>query len=356
MQERYAVTAIANAGAGESRPVGPEADFISVRIERPIAPFHDLVALARLVQLIRKSRFVAVQSLTPKAGLLAMLASLVSRVPVRVHMFTGQVWVTRRGAARWILKLMDRVIAKCATHILVDSPSQRDFLISQGIVSAGKSRVLGKGSVSGVDASRFRPNAGTRRAVHEQLGFHDDQVVFLYLGRLNRDKGVLDLAAAFARAVAAVHDARLLVVGPDEGGIRIRMEAILGGAAVYARFVTYTDCPEDYMAAADVLCLPSYREGFGVTVIEAAACGIPSIGSRIYGVTDAIEENSTGLLFEAGDVEGLASGLIRLATNPTLRRSLGSRARERALRDFGSEFIVAEFQRFLASAIGPTRR
>ncbi len=356
MQEKYEVTAIANVASGEPRPVGPEIDFISLPIKRRISPLGDLVALARLVRVIRRSRFAAVQSLTPKAGLLAMLAGFLSRVPVRVHTFTGQVWVTRRGAARWFLKLMDRVVAGCATHVLVDSPSQRDFLIAEGVVSAKKSRVLGRGSVIGVDALRFRPDIEARKAVHERLGLHGDAVVFLYLGRLTRDKGVLDLAAAFVRAVAGGHDVRLLVVGPDEDGIRTRMEEVLGAAATHARFVDYTDHPEGYMAAADVSCLPSYREGFGVTVIEAAACGIPSIGSRIYGVTDAIEEGATGLLFEAGNVEDLARCMVRLATDPALRHALGRRARERVLRDFRTESIVGELQRFLASAIGPTRR
>jgi glycosyltransferase involved in cell wall biosynthesis len=145
-------------------------------------------------------------------------------------------------------------------------------------------------------------------------------------------------------------------VGPDEEGIRAQMKSALGPAVAYARFLDYTEHPENYMAAADVFCLPSYREGFGVTVIEAAACGVPSIGSRIYGITDAIEEGATGLLFEAGNVEELARCMVHLATDPELRRTLGSRARERVLRDFRAEFIAGELQRFFASAIGPTPR
>jgi glycosyltransferase involved in cell wall biosynthesis len=356
MQATYQVTAVANAAGGEPRPVGPGVVFISIPIGRRISPLSDLIALARLVRLIRRSRFTAIQSLMPKAGLLAMLAGFLTRVPVRVHIFTGQVWVTRRGAARRFFKLMDRVTAACATHVLVDSPSQRDFLIAEGVVSAEKSRVLGKGSVSGVDASRFRPNPEARKAVRERLGLPGDAVVFLYLGRLTRDKGVLDLAAAFARVATAGRDLRLLVVGPDEDGLRSRMEEALGAAVARACFVGYTDRAEEYMTAADVSCLPSYREGFGVTVIEAAACGIPSIGSRIYGVTDAIEEGTTGLMFEAGKVEDLARCMVRLATDSALRRALGARARERALRDFRAESLVGDLQRYLASAIGPARR
>jgi glycosyltransferase involved in cell wall biosynthesis len=356
LQASYEVTAVANANSDEPRPVGPDTGFVAIPIERRASPLRDLVALGRLVRLIRQSHFAAIQSITTKAGLLAMLAGFLARVPVRVHTCTGQLWVTRRGAARWFLKLVDRVIAGLATHLLVDSPSQRDFLIAQGMVTAEKSCVLGKGSLSGVDPSRFRPDLKAGKAVRERLGMHGDAAVFLYLGRLTRDKGVLDLAAAFVHVVAAVRRARLLVVGPDEEGIRAQMKSALGPAVAYARFLDYTEHPENYMAAADVFCLPSYREGFGVTVIEAAACGVPSIGSRIYGITDAIEEGATGLLFEAGNVEELARCMVHLATDPELRRTLGSRARERVLRDFRAEFIAGELQRFFASAIGPTPR
>lgn len=356
MRERYAVTVVANAGDTGSRPVGPEIEFVSLPIERRIAPLRDLAALTRLAWLFRRSRFAAVQSVTPKAGLLTMLAGFLTHVPVRVHIFTGQVWVTRRGVARAFLKAMDRVIASCATHVLADSPSQRDFLIAEGVVSAQKSRVLGRGSICGVDASRFRPDVGARKAVRERLGLDSGAVVFLYLGRLNRDKGMLDLAAAFAHVAAAAHDARLLIVGPDEDGSRPRMEACLGPACARTRFVGYTDRPEDYIAAADVFCLPSYREGFGTTVIEAAACGIPSIGSRIYGVIDAIEDGTTGLLVEAGDIAGLTRCMTRLVAEPELRRALGERARARALRDFRAESIATELQRFYAAVIDATGR
>jgi glycosyltransferase involved in cell wall biosynthesis len=179
--------------------------------------------------------------------------------------------------------------------------------------------------------------------------------VFLYLGRLKRDKGLLDLASAFGRAAAGRPELRLLVVGPDEDGIRGPMDRAAGAASSLARFVSYTDRPEDYMAAADVFCLPSYREGFGTTVIEAAAAGIPSIGSRIYGVVDAIEENVTGLLFTPGAVEELADCMLRVARDPELRGILGARARERVLRDFRADSITAELVGYYAAAIGRTK-
>ena len=349
----YDVTVAVNTGnPAFLATLGLKAELQSIAIERKIAPWRDLQALMALYRLFRRRRFELVHSVSPKAGLLAMLAGRLARVPVRIHTFTGQVWVTRRGYARGWLKLMDRLIAVFATHVLIDSPTQREFLLAQRVVSAEKSRVLGKGSVSGVDASRFRPDPQARAAVRQKLGYRDGDVVFLFLGRLNRDKGVIDLAQAFARIAATAQNARLLVIGPDEDGIQSLMQASLANAAAQARYVPYTDRPEDYMAAADVFCLPSYREGFGTTIIEAAAAGIPAIGSRIYGITDAIDDGTTGLLFDPGDIGQLADAMLRLVSNELLRREMGERARARALRDFPAGAITAELMRFYASAIG----
>ena len=352
LREHYAVTVVANVDARGTMPVGPGVEVISVPIERRIAPVRDLAALACLARLFLRSRFAAVQSVTPKAGLLTMVAGLLARVPVRIHFFTGQVWVTRKGAARWLLKLMDRIIANCATHVLVDSPSQRDFLIAERVVRADRSRVLGKGSISGVDAARFKPDPGARARLRAHFGLGEDSVVFVYLGRLNRDKGVLDLAAAFARVAAPDGRLHLLFVGPDEDGMRAALQRELGAAAPRARFVGDTDRPEEYLAASDVFCLPSYREGFGSTIIEAAACGLPAIGSRIYGVTDAIDDGASGLLFEPRCVEALADCMSRLARDPDLRKIMGERAREKALRDFPAGAVAAELARFYVQAIG----
>ena len=332
---RYDVTLVVNtSNPGFLTALGLTAKLQPIAMVREIAPWRDARALLALYSLFRRERFDLVHSVSPKAGLLSMLAGFMARVPVRIHTFTGQVWVTRKGCARWFLKLMDRLIVLFATHVLVDSPSQREFLLAQRVVSAEKSLVLGKGSIAGVDASRFKPDLQGRAALRSQLGYRDDDVVMLYLGRLNRDKGVLDLAQAFARVVAATPSARLLVVGPDEGGTCAMMQAALGKAAERARFVSYTDRPQDYMAACDVFCLPSYREGFGTAIIEAAACGVPAIASRIYGITDAVVNEVTGILHPAGDIAALGAAMARLAQNAPRRRAMGEAARQRVLAEF----------------------
>jgi glycosyltransferase involved in cell wall biosynthesis len=325
-RERFEVKAIANAKAGAD--IGIE--VLQVGIERQISVLADLRALFTLVGVFRREKFDVVHSVTPKAGLLAALAGAVTGVPVRIHTFTGQVWATRRGAMRLLLKRLDRLTASLATHVLADSASQRDFMIAEGVVAADKVSVLGQGSVNGVDAQRFHPDEGTRAAVRAEHGVPAGAPLFLYLGRLSRDKGLLDLAQAFA----AQESGWLLLVGPDEEGLAPQIRAAAGAAAGRLRLAGYTDQPERYMAAADVFVLPSYREGFGSVVLEAAAAGVPAIANRIYGLTDAVVEGETGLLVPPRDVPALARAMRELALDSSRRQALGRAARERALRDF----------------------
>ncbi|PKO82906.1 MAG: glycosyltransferase family 1 protein [Betaproteobacteria bacterium HGW-Betaproteobacteria-11] len=326
------------------------ARVIPVRIRRRIAPLADLAALLRLFVLFRRERYAAVSSVTPKAGMLALLAATMARVPRRIHIFTGQVWATRTGWKRLLLKAADRLMAHLATHVLADSPSQRDFLIAEGIVAAEKIQVLGEGSICGVDGMRFHPDDRIRTDIRLSLGIPQNAVAFLFLGRLNRDKGVLDLAEAFARLDDPA--AWLLVVGPDEASLRGEMESRLGAALSRARFIGYTDRPEGFMAAADVFCLPSYREGFGMVVIEAAAAGIPAIASRIYGVTDAVADGVTGLLHQPGDVEEILWGMSVLTRDAPRRIALGLAARERVLRLFSGDAVTQVWVRFYERLLG----
>jgi glycosyltransferase involved in cell wall biosynthesis len=317
----------------------PLKDLPGVRIEpvaipRKIDPLRDLAAFQALARLYRERRYDLVHSFAPKAGLLSTWAGSLAGVRARLHTYTGQVWASRKGPTRALLRAADRSIARRATHLFADSASQRDFLADEGIVAAERCEVLGSGSVNGVDPGRFKPDAAARDAVRAELGIQAQAPVALFIGRVTRDKGVLDLAQAFASLPA---DAVLLLVGPDEDGLGGEVRRLCGDRA---RIVGYTPAPERYLAAAELLCLPSYREGFGSVVIEAAAMGLPAVGSRIYGVQDAIVDGKTGLLFEAGKVDDLASKLRRLMGDAALRQHMGLAARERALAEFSEDRLV----------------
>lgn len=347
---KYDVYVALNINPGDSLSgLEDRVTILPVAIERKIAPWRDLRALWQILVLFRRHRFKLVHSVTPKAGLLAMLAAFLTGVDIRIHTFTGQVWATRHGAARLLLKSMDKLIALLSTFALADSPSQRQFLLDEGVVTASGSGVLVHGSISGVDTIRFRPDSQARERLREELKVAEADTLFLFLGRLNRDKGVLDLANAFS-GMDNEH-VHLLFVGPDEGELGQQLRRLTEGCEKRVHFVGYAEKPEEYMAAADVLCLPSYREGFGNVVIEAAAVGIPAIGSRIYGVEDAIQEHVSGSLFTARDVAGLREAMRHMVDDSERRLQLGRQARERAIRDFSSDRLAAAWLEFYQARI-----
>lgn len=331
---------------------GVAGGLLSVKIARQISPIEDFFALLSLIGHFRRGNFDAVFSVTPKAGLLSMLAGVIAGVPIRIHVFTGQVWVTRRGAMRLLLKSLDRLTAYFATDVLADSESQRQFLIAEGVVSSRKSRVLASGSISGVNLQRFRADRSARTEIRSELGIGENEVLLLFLGRLNRDKGVLDLADAFRGIATRSPVVHLLYVGPDEGGMREAVSATCRDFAARLHFVDYTSVPEKYMAAADVFCLPSYREGFGSVVIEAAAVGVPAIASRIYGLTDAVLEGVTGLLHHPGNVSELADALLRMTESSELRRQYADAALARVVEEFAAERLTNALLEYIELRVG----
>lgn len=342
LRRDFEITVYVNTGdMGVVPDVPPEVKVVHLPLRRNISPFADLAALLRLWRILRRESFDLVFSLNPKSGLLAMAAAFITRVPLRVHCFTGQVWATRRGFWRWFLKGMDRLLAACATHLLADSASQRQYLIEQEIVAAEKIEVLANGSMAGVDVERFRPDENARRQVRSRFGIEEDACCLLYVGRLKRDKGIPDLIEAFNRLRSRFPNLHLLLVGPDEEGF----DSLVRDVPQIHR-VGYTQAVEDYMAAADIFCLPSYREGFGLVLIEAGAVGLPVVASRIYGITDAVAEGETGLLHEPGNVDDLVRKIETLIEDASLRKALGEAGRHRAVGMFGAEVVTAAMAEF----------
>ena len=331
-----------------SNPHGSEllsnlnAHFIPLAFERNPSPWRDFCCLLQLIILFRQKRYDLVQSITPKAGLLTMLASWIVRVPVRIHTFTGQVWVAKQGWKRSALKIFDKLIVLFATNILVDSPSQRDFLVSEGVLLQSNSVVIGHGSICGVDSNRFHPDAHVRALVREDLGIGLNQKVILFLGRLNRDKGILDLAEAFTRIASKDSNVVLLLVGPEEDVSFLEIQEICVRQRERLHWVGFTPEPERYMAVSDIFCLPSYREGFGQVIIEAGASGLPVVASRIYGITDAVEDGKTGLLFPPRDIFELTHNLLTLIEDNKLCKKMGDAARIRAQSLFSNQKIADE--------------
>ena len=347
LAQQYDVTLIANGMEQDvASMLGEHVRFIHVDIARKVSLWFDLVALFQLFCIFHKEHFDVVHSITPKAGLLGMLAAFSTGVSHRVHTFTGQVWANKKGMARWGLKAIDYIIAIFATRLLADSLSQRQFLITQHVVKKDKIVVLGNGSACGVDIKRFKPNLAMRRQVRSSLAIPDNAIVYLFLGRLNKDKGILDLAHAFSDLAGNLTDIHLLVVGPDEGGMDKALELILFKYKFLFHRIGYTNKPEDYMASADVICLPSYREGFGSAIIEAAAVGVPAVASNIYGLVDAVENGETGILHAPKNIQEISVALLTLAENNALRMRMSEQAMLRARELFDENIVVTAMVKY----------
>jgi len=353
LSEYYDITLLCSGDGHELKDMlNDRVVFQSIAIERKIKLVADLLALLALLRVFRQKKFDCVHSLMPKAGLLAMLAAWLTRVPVRIHIFTGQVWFAKSGIPRAVLKWMDRIVAACATHLMADSPSQSDFLVAEKVVPRAKITVLGQGSISGVDVGRFQFDADARRRMRAELGIASDAIVFLFLARLTRVKGILNLSKAFAGIEAQMPRAQLLIVGPDEEQLTPLLEQEWAGCAQKIHRVNYTNQPERYMSAADIFCLPSYLEGFSSATIQAAGVGLPAIVSHIYGLTDAVKGGVTGIFHEAGDIAQMQNAMHLLYADENLRQQMGAAAQRRAYQDFSQEVIVEAMRDYYQQVIG----
>jgi glycosyltransferase involved in cell wall biosynthesis len=243
------------------------------------------------------------------------------------------------------LKSADRVTAQQATELLVDSSSQLAFLVDERVVDPRKARVLASGSTCGVDTDRFAPDPAARETTRSELGIAEDDVVITFLGRLNRDKGVLDLAAAVAK-LRPKPRTWLVMAGGDEEGLIGQIHEELAPGTIKLRYLGHIASPERILQASDIFCLPSYREGFPMSVIEAASCGVPAVASQVYGLTDAVVPHETGLLFPARSVPRLASCLDTLARDRNLRNTMGAAARARVLKEFRQQRLTEALDDF----------
>ena len=329
----------------------PCKEFYSLQIERKFSPVKDLKALRKLYKYFKANKFVAVHSVTPKAGLLTALAGWRARVPVRIHIFTGQVWATRKGLMRWLLKAIDKIIIRLDTHILVDGKSQRAFLEKEGVLKKGQATVFGEGSISGVDTDRFTPNADVRKEIRQNLGIKDDALVYLFMGRLNCDKGIGELLEAYDRLVSEAGNVFLLLVGWNEGDYLSRLSQYPHINGTNFHYYGSTPEPETVLNAGDVFVLPTYREGFGTSVLEAACIGLPSITSDAYGVLDSVVEGETGLRCKVGDAQCLFNRMKYFNEHRDAVKEMGRNGRDRVLKDFTGEKLTACWVEFYGSLI-----
>lgn len=341
LAKEYDVYLVANLESASGFTLDGLSGVQNVAIVRNISIGKDCKAVLDLASYFRKMKFDAVHSVTPKAGLVTALAARLAGIKHRIHIFTGQVWATRSGMMRILLKSIDKLIATCNNHILVDGESQRQFLVSEGVVSDRKSRVLGAGSICGANTVRFTPEENVRVKERAHMNIPTDKIVFTFMGRLNRDKGIFELLSAFNELATTSPNAFLLIFGRDEENClsKINEYPNIHGGENFLYFGP-TSTPQLSLQAADVFCLPSYREGFGMSVIEASCLGLPVICSDAYGLADTMVDNETGLRCKVADIPTLVKDMKYFYDNADERQRMGENGRKRVLELFTGEKIV----------------
>ena len=309
-------------------------------IGRKISVFKDIVSLIKTYLFLKKNKFDAIHSITPKAGLISMIAGILSKTPIRIHTFTGQVWANKSGISREVLKQIDILISTCSTHILVDGKSQREFLINNKIIDQNTT-VLANGSISGVSLKRFEQSETVRKSIRNKLGLKDNDWVFMFLGRITYDKGITDLLNAFT-AIKENYNQKLIIVGPDEEGII----SSLTKREKNIIYMPFTDKPEEILQACDTFCLPSYREGFGLSVLEASALSKPIICSNIYGLKDTVIENKTGVKHIVKNINSIQEKLIFALENKDLMKEMGLNGGKYVQEKFSQEIVIKEWIKY----------
>lgn len=335
----YEIVSVSSPGENLSRLREMGVNTIEVPMERHISPLKDLKSLITLISVFCKEKPYMVHSMTPKAGMLCMLAAFITRVPRRVHTFTGLVWPTAIGLKRKILMTTDWLTCVCATHVIPEGKGVMNDL--QNHITKKPMKVLGYGNVRGVDMERF-----SRRPEVEKLAKEikkEGIFTFIFVGRIVGDKGINELVLAFTDLHKKYDNIRLLLVGKFEQNLDPlkpeTLKIINENPGIELLGPKYGDDLLACYAASDFFVFPSYREGFPNTVMEAGAMGLPSIVTDINGSREIITDGKNGVIIPSKNTEALYQAMEEMITNTDKTKEYADNAREMIASRFERSFV-----------------
>lgn len=325
---------------------------IDLEMQRPISPLKDMISLWKLYRLFRKERPLIVHSITPKAGLLSMIAAKMACVPIRMHTFTGLIFPTRKGLNKEILILMDKLLCKCATNIYPEGQGVKNDLVKYKITSKTLD-IIANGNVNGIDLEYFsKKNISAEESIKlkSNLGITEKDFVFIFVGRLVGDKGINELVSAFQK-IEKEKAVKLLLVGSQEDDLDpLQKETLLqiqSNPNILA--VGHQTDIRPFLAISDVLIFPSYREGFPNVVLQAGAMELPSIVSDINGCNEIILDKRNGLIVPAKNAQALHDSMKIVYENSVLFHEMKKNARPMIVDRYEQEVvwnaILAEYQK-----------
>ena len=316
---------------------------ISVTFERQIAPFKDIVSVFKLYKVLKKEKPFIIHSITPKAGLLSMIAGYFANVPIRMHTFTGLVFPTRTGLMQQLLIAMDKILCRFATHIYPEGNGVKNDLINYKITNKPL-KIIANGNVNGINCEYFNANhfcETTIQNLKAELKIEPTDFVFIFVGRLVKDKGINELIAAFARFSETNKHVKLLLVGPFEQHLNpindITVHQINTNKNIIS--VGYQNDVRPYFAIANALVFPSYREGFPNVVLQAGAMNLPSIVTDINGCNEIITHNFNGLIIEAKNESAIFEAMKILFFDSELVAKLKNNSRKVILENFEQQLV-----------------
>lgn len=317
---------------------------VLVHMTRAITPWQDLVSLWKLYRLFRKERPDIIHSHTPKAGLLAMIAGWMAGVKVRIHTIAGLRYTTATGISRKVMIAMEKLTGRMATQVWPNSRSLYEYIVDNKLVKANKLSIIGKGSSNGIDLQRFSRSSLTEEGLQKtrEIIAYDPQLFYIVaIGRVVKDKGIAELANAFARSYKNSPRLRLILVGGFEDHLDPLDADTLQLVKSHPGIILagWHDEVEYFLALSDLFVHASYREGFPNVVLQAGAMECPALVSRIPGCVDIVDHEENGLIFEAQSAEDLYQKLQQAIHEPEQMKERASRLRKKIEENFERRHI-----------------
>lgn len=317
---------------------------IIVPMTRQITIFRDLNCLLRLIRIFRKEKPDIVHSHTPKAGLLGMLAARICGVKIRIHTVAGLPLMVETGFKYHLLKLTEKITCACANEVWPNSKSLMDYIVDKKLCDTSKLHIIGKGSTNGVNSKRFNTAALDKKIIDElktQLQYAPEHVYLLCIGRLVKDKGIVELVNVFIKLQKVNTKLRLLLVGAYEPTLdplpANTLAEIENTPAII--HINWTNQVEYYIHLANYLVFPSHREGFPNVLLQAASMGLPIICSHIAGNIDIVANNQTGLVFECGNEQQMEKSMTYALSHPVYMKQMAEKLQQDVLENYRQENI-----------------